>query len=179
MFQKFLKRKTNTRIFFLLVSVIIVLPVFGEHINENKAREVAAKKLSDSSTLRSADSNQQEALTDQKSLQLLYKSSSSSENANSYMRRAQGNETVYFYVFGAEDNEGFVIVSGDDRVTPILGYSYTNGFSADDMPPNLKWWLSEYARQIEFAIENNIEATAEVTQQWAQYLGINNNEKEE
>jgi hypothetical protein len=38
------------------------------------------------------------------------------------------------------------------------------------MPDNLKWWLGEYAKQIQFAIENNIEPTQEVQQQWEQYL---------
>jgi len=88
--------------------------------------------------------------------------------------KTNADETVYFYVFGAENNKGFVIVAGDDRVTPVLGYSHTNGFSVDDMPPNLKWWLGEYAKQIQFAIDNNIEPTQETKQQWAQYLDINN-----
>ena len=81
-------------------------------------------------------------------------------------------------MFGAENNEGFVIVAGDDRITPVLGYSHSNGFpaDADNLPPNLKWWLGEYAKQIEFAIENNIEATPETQAQWEQYLGTNNNE---
>ena len=82
-------------------------------------------------------------------------------------------------MFGTENNDCFVIVAADDRVTPILGYSDENGFSADNMPPNLKWWLGEYAKQIQFAIENDIEPTAEVKKLWAQYLGINNNGKEE
>jgi len=47
------------------------------------------------------------------------------------------------------------------------------------MPPNLQWWLGEYVKQIEYAIENHIEPTAEVTQQWTQYFNADNNEKEE
>ena len=158
----------------LLVLATMALPVWSEQVDENTAREVAANILSRSSALRSSTDSSQE-----KSLQLLYKSSSNGENSNSPVRTAQANEIVYFYVFGAENNEGFVIVSGDDRVTPVLGYSETNGFSADDMPPNLQWWLGEYAKQIQFAIENDIEATSDVRQQWAQYLGINDNGEEE
>jgi hypothetical protein len=182
MVQK-LKRKSNKRIFFLLVSVIIALPVWGKQVDENTACKVAAKILSRSSALRSssADSTQQEAPAVQKSLQLLYKSSSSgnSGKTKTSMRAAQANETVYFYVFGTENNKGFVIVSGDDRVVPVLGYSDINGFSADNMPDNLAWWLGEYAKQIQFAIENDIEPTQEIIQKWDQYLGNNDNEKEE
>jgi hypothetical protein len=183
---KNLKTRSRGIFFALLLSIgfaIIALPVWGEPVDENIARKVAAKILSRSSALRSssADSTQQEAPAAQKSLQLLYKSSSSgnSGNTNVSMRAAQANETVYFYVFGTENNEGFVIVSGDDRVVPVLGYSETNGFSADNMPDNVAWWLGEYAKQIQFAIENDIEPTQEITQKWVQYLGNNDNEKEE
>ena len=88
------------------------------------------------------------------------------------MRTNQENvaEDVYFYIFVTEENDGFVIVAGDDRVVPVLGYSNENGFSVENMPDNLKWWLDGYARQIEYAIENNMEATPEIKQQWKQLL---------
>ena len=82
--------------------------------------------------------------------------------------QANAEEIVYFYIFATENNDGFVIIAGDDRVVPILGYSNTNGFSVDSMPENLKWWLDGYVRQIEYAIENNIESSDEIKQQWAQ-----------
>ena len=54
-----------------------------------------------------------------------------------------------FYVFNAEGNQGFVIVSGDDRTTEILGYSKTGSLDLNRLPENLKGWLDGYARQIE------------------------------
>ena len=54
-----------------------------------------------------------------------------------------------FYVFNADNNGGFVIVSADDRTTEILGYSSAGHFDTDQMPDNLKWWLDGYVRQIE------------------------------
>jgi hypothetical protein len=184
MYQKFTKKKAGKKRVFLLVAATLVLPVWGGQVDENTARQVASQTLSRSSAMHSPDSTTQlrTQAVPQKTVQLLYKSSNSnSGNTNATMRSSQVNagETVYFYVFGAEDNKGFVIVSGDDRVTPVLGYSYTNDFSADNMPPNLQWWLGEYAKQIEFAIENDIAPTQETQQQWAQYLGTNNNGKEE
>lgn len=59
---------------------------------------------------------------------------------------ASGNA---FYVFNADNNSGFVIVSGDDRTVPILGYSRTGSIDMEKIPENLKWWLEGYARQIE------------------------------
>ena len=54
-----------------------------------------------------------------------------------------------FYVFNADNNGGFVIVSGDDRTVPILAYSRTGSIDMEKMPENMKWWLEGYARQIE------------------------------
>lgn len=41
--------------------------------------------------------------------------------------------TECYYVFSLQPT-GFVIVSADERVKPILGYSYTNDFVVEDMP---------------------------------------------
>jgi len=38
------------------------------------------------------------------------------------------------------------------------------------MPDNKAWWLGEYARQIQFAIDNNIEPNPDTQQQWTQLL---------
>ena len=169
-------RKSGKRMLFLLVLAIFALPIWGKPIDENTARQVAIQTLSRSSATNSAENGSpQKAPAAQRTLQLLYKNSSNNndQNGNVAMHAPpeNTNETVYFYVFGTENNEGFVIVAGDDRVAPVLGYSYTNGFFVDNMPPNLQWWLGEYARQIEYAIENNIEPTAEIQQQWEQMLG--------
>ena len=179
--QKNAKKNSNKKTLFLLVLATLVLPVWGEQVDENAARQVAIQTLSRSSETQSNDSTNQlrAQAVPQKTVQLLYKSSSNSNSSAMRATKTNTNETVYFYVFGAENNEGFVIVAGDDRVTPVLGYSHTNGFSAENMPPNLAWWLGEYAKQIQFAIDNDIEPTAEVREQWAKYLGKNNNGEEE
>lgn len=49
-----------------------------------------------------------------------------------------------YYVFNAEDNGGFVIVAGDNRLKDILGYSESGNFSMDDVPDNVKWLLDYY-----------------------------------
>ncbi len=43
---------------------------------------------------------------------------------------------------------GFVIISGDDRTVPVLGYSDSGSFNEENMPDNLKAWLDSYADQI-------------------------------
>lgn len=53
-----------------------------------------------------------------------------------------------YHVFNLGNNEGFVIVSGDDCVDDILGYANSGTFDAENMPDNLKAWLQGYADQI-------------------------------
>ena len=62
------------------------------------------------------------------------------------------------YVFNVGDDNGFVIVSNDDRATPVLGYSDSGSFNASQMPDNMKAWLQGYADQIEWLKQNNISA---------------------
>ena len=53
------------------------------------------------------------------------------------------------YVFNVGQQGGFVIVSGDDRTRPILGYADSGSFDAGKMPAALREMLAIYARQIE------------------------------
>lgn len=53
-----------------------------------------------------------------------------------------------FYVFNHGDNAGFMIVSADDRLPQILGYSSEGNFDYAQMPENLKWWLGQYEEEI-------------------------------
>ena len=62
------------------------------------------------------------------------------------------------YVFNAEQNQGYVIVSNDDRTTPILGYSETGTLDPDNMPCNMRAWLQGYADEIAWLNEHNIQS---------------------
>lgn len=53
-----------------------------------------------------------------------------------------------FYVFNVGQNEGFVMVSGDDRTPAILGYGENGNMDMSQLPDNLRYWLEEYERQI-------------------------------
>ena len=62
---------------------------------------------------------------------------------------SKNTENLY-YIFNQGTNRGFVIVSADDRLPALLGYSDKGTFSESNAPENFKWWISEYARQIEW-----------------------------
>ena len=52
------------------------------------------------------------------------------------------------YVFNRGENAGFVVVSADDCAPALLGYSENGSFDPSNIPPALRAWLDEYARQI-------------------------------
>ena len=54
-----------------------------------------------------------------------------------------------YYVFNVGNDKGFVIVAGDDAVSPILAYADRGDFSEREMAPAAKAMLESYAQQIE------------------------------
>ena len=53
-----------------------------------------------------------------------------------------------FYIFNTTNDKGYVIVSGDDRTMPILGYVDNGNFDPNNIPPNMKEMLEHYAQEI-------------------------------
>ncbi|MDD5185235.1 MAG: C10 family peptidase, partial [Paludibacter sp.] len=60
----------------------------------------------------------------------------------------------YYFVYNIGVNNGFVIVSGDDRAKGILGYSDSGSFDMNTLPGNLKYWLSCYEKELKPLLNN-------------------------
>ena len=69
-----------------------------------------------------------------------------------------------FYVFNTPN--GFVIVSADDCATPILGYSDEGQFELENIPVQLVDYLDGFIEQIQYGIENHLEADEATAHQW-------------
>ncbi len=73
-----------------------------------------------------------------------------------------------FYIFDINQGDGFVIVSADDAAYPVLGYS-TNT-PAGDLGPETRFWLGQYADEIDALAAGTVEVDAAlaeyVRQQW-------------
>ena len=64
-------------------------------------------------------------------------------------RTTRAGEEPLFYVFEPTSGRGFVIVSGDDAVQPVLAYSLRDAAPRlGDMPEGLVWWLDNMSAQI-------------------------------
>ena len=88
-----------------------------------------------------------------------------------------------YYVFN-NDAGGFVIIAGDDAVTPVLGYTSTGSFDAENLPDALKDLLKSYERQIAALGDNYVANQTAVrtgfagekllnTAKWNQYAPFN------
>ncbi len=72
-----------------------------------------------------------------------------------------------YYIFNNPDG-GWIIIAGDDRVNPVIGYSIEGSFSSTDMPDNLKWWMDGVAEYVDIVRNSDIVASASVKAAWAQ-----------
>ena len=70
------------------------------------------------------------------------------------------NGSPSLYLFDYKDAPGYMVVSADDCVAPLLGYSDTGSFDVDNLPPALESWLEQYQRQIEYAREQGLTSTS-------------------
>ncbi len=77
----------------------------------------------------------------------------------------RGSQPAY-YIFNRAGG-GFVIISALDAAVPVLGYSFEHSFSLDeDMPDNLRSWLSCYSEQIASRRTSGKAATAQELARW-------------
>lgn len=59
---------------------------------------------------------------------------------------SEGGSVVYYAVNFAKG--GWALISANDVVRPLLGYSPTGKFTTDKQPDNVKSWLGEYSKEI-------------------------------
>jgi len=104
---------------------------------------------------------------------LAYKENGNLSNQNNLKK---SNQTLpLYYIFNvrdkinSEDKYGFVIVSADQRVPAILGYSFSGEFSENDQPPAFKEWMNHYKEQIIYVIQNALTPNLKISDGWKKY----------
>ena len=60
-------------------------------------------------------------------------------------RGMETESTAPYYAFNVENDGGFVVVSGDDNLDPILGYADQGGIDLNNLPDGLQYMLDCYA----------------------------------
>ena len=111
----------------LLMCLAVASTAWAESINENQARNIAARFMA-SHAIPSA------------TLKMAHKA----PRVSSYA----GSSQAAYYVFNASSH-GYVIVAGDDRAPAVLGYSDQGSFDPQNAPEALQHLLEGYAAQID------------------------------
>lgn len=91
----------------------------------------------------------EEILLNKKSLLNISQKLSLKEKSSTLLKDCDitdGKESFYVYTSGTKGKESFVIISGDKRMPAVLGYSDSNAFDPDNIPPALRHWLKEYTK---------------------------------
>ncbi|MHC1707157.1 MAG: C10 family peptidase [Bacteroidales bacterium] len=79
------------------------------------------------------------------------------------------NDLLTYYIVNFKD-KGYVLLSSDDQLTPVIGYSFETRYSPDNQPPQLKYWMGEFEKEIVFHKENLTKATPEISSTWKRLL---------
>lgn len=71
-----------------------------------------------------------------------------------YTAVEKATDEPLYYVFNNGQENGFIIISGEEKTEEVLAYSTDGTFNIEAINPNFKYWLGEYERQIEFIRSN-------------------------
>ena len=88
------------------------------------------------------------------------------ESQSVYSKSASLLVSRDIYAFNINEDEGFILISGNDATKPVLGYSYESSLDVDHMSPSVEAWLGAYKEQIRYVKKNDILASESIAQLW-------------
>lgn len=139
------------------ISLLLSTYLFAKEISEHDAKAVAIQFLKQTS----------QELKHDKEYVLQNIDNFVSENIeNKHSLKNDSIEAPELYLFTINNNEGFIIVSGEDVVFPILGYSEKNGIDNTSIPIQLQILIQEYKKQIRFIRKHKIEQDPKIRSLW-------------
>ncbi|MBR4804238.1 MAG: C10 family peptidase, partial [Bacteroidales bacterium] len=101
----------------------------------------------------------------------LQKHDASVKNTNIFRisQVARANGLSNLYILERTDKAGFVVISADDCVQPVLAYSTTSE-AGNEIPVNALDWFRGYDGEIAYCVSNNVQATEGVLLAWRELL---------
>ena len=120
---------------FILVALFSVLSISAKQITEKEAALIAKNFFNGSSSGHNVKSVKAVTLAHQ------FKS----------------DGATLMYAFN-NDNNGYVLVSGDDATVPVLGYSDNGKFDYNTLPDNARAWFDMYGQLIKSVKEGKVES---------------------
>jgi hypothetical protein len=147
------KSKGMKKLYLLSISLFVFISLFAKDVDKDYAMQVAKNFYLQ---------NTQGEVSDV-TLNLVYEC-----KANQNVGRVSDGSPIY-YVFNVGNNQGFVIVTGDDLVQPVIGYSTESAYTLNNLPPQLSKWMEDVKKEVLYVKENVNETTENITEQWHNY----------
>ena len=86
------------------------------------------------------------------------------------MSEKSKNEDNLFYIFNFNRKQGFIIISGNDNIYPVLAYSTESNYKLSDTKPDaFTDWMQSLKDQIIFAVEQKIKVSKKIQNLWIYY----------
>ncbi len=140
--------------FFVILLSFTIFFSYSQKVETQKALEIASKYLWERA-------NTYSAKVDYKDLQV----------AETFVEK--NGQTTLYYIFNFT-NFGYVIVSADYKMYPILGYSLDGTmYSKSTINDNFAYWLNTYKQEIQYRIQNNTKAEKHFQNAWTRIENIN------
>ena len=83
----------------------------------------------------------------------------------------RGDSAICLYIYNVGD--GYVIVSGDNRVKPVLGYSTEGQFDPQNIPVQLDEWLMGYTAEIQSVMNSSTYTNVDAEASWSRLASSN------
>ena len=150
----------------LITLIALLLPCLcmADNVTEQRARIAAENFFGDSRSKSSGVT----LLNGSKSPRIL-RDAGSQTQAGPNQTLALSDDQLPIYVY-AHDGGGFVIISGEDAISPVLGFSKTGNFVSGRLPRNVQDVLEDLESWVDNVREHNIGASAAVRREWSDIM---------
>lgn len=79
-------------------------------------------------------------------------------------------DNVTLYIFEPAESEGYVIISAEKSMYPLLAYSFESNLKRSSTPPAFWFLIEAYSSQINYIKANKIAASDKINGEWNHYL---------
>jgi len=156
----------------LLINAIAINIINAQTIDTVQAK-LAAKNFFVDRLSRSRQLKLKAISTQNLEMFLVHEEKGNISKQNDFKKSSQTFPLYYIFnvknKINSKDKNGFIIISADQRIHAVLGYSFTEEFSENDQSPAFKEWMNHYKEQIIYAIQNNLTPDPAIRDIWKQY----------
>lgn len=82
---------------------------------------------------------------------------------------AERYKQALFYIFNMSPC-GWIAISADDGVLPVIAYSFEGSYTGNDLPPQYVAWMKQYEDALFWRAKNKTEGRPEISAEWTKLL---------